>query len=107
MSVRGVAVLALSLALAGTARADKVVLVAGGDNPADGQPATQTRLKLPFGIDFDRAGNLYLVEMAGGESVRKIDPRGVMTRIAGTGKKGDRGDGGPALQAEFNGMHSL
>jgi DNA-binding beta-propeller fold protein YncE len=49
---------------------------------------------------------MFLVEIAG-HRVLKVDGRGVLTRIAGTGAKGDRGDGGPALGAEFNGMHSL
>jgi DNA-binding beta-propeller fold protein YncE len=32
---------------------------------------------------------------------------GNLTTVAGTGKKGDQGDGGPATAAEFNGMHHL
>lgn len=87
--------------------ADRVVLVAGGGNGGDGSPATQAKLTLPFGVDFDRAGNLYLVEMAGGERVRKVDKQGIITTIAGSGEKGYSGDDGLALKAHFNGMHSL
>jgi sugar lactone lactonase YvrE len=45
--------------------------------------------------------------MAGGERVLKLDPAGKLRVFAGTGEKGDSGDGGPALGARFNGMHSL
>lgn len=88
-----------------THAADKVILIAGG-MAGEGGPATQAKLIGPFGVDFDRSGNTFLVEIAG-HRVLKIDRPGVLTRLAGTGMKGDRGDGGPALDAEFNGMHSL
>jgi DNA-binding beta-propeller fold protein YncE len=39
--------------------------------------------------------------------VLRVDAKGILTIVAGTGKKGDGGDGGPAAMAEFNGMHSL
>lgn len=87
-------------------RAERMVLFAGGGNLASG-PATHCQLHTPFGIDFDRAGNSYIVEMAGGERVLKVDVGGNLSVIAGTGEKGDSGDGGPAVQARFNGMHSL
>jgi lysophospholipase L1-like esterase/sugar lactone lactonase YvrE len=81
------------------------VLVAGGSG-AEGGPAAAAKLDGPFGVDFDRAGNAFLVEIAG-HRVLKIDRQGVLTRVGGTGAKGDAGDGGPAMKAEFNGMHSL
>src|SRR5262245_3489832 len=99
--------LTLVLALLGSnLRAEKIAVVAGGGTQTTG-PATNCRLHAPFGIDFDRAGNTFIVEMAGGERVLKVDQRGKLSVIAGTGEKGDRGDGGPAVQAQFNGMHSL
>ncbi len=94
------------LLLASLVHADKVVLVAGGKNSADAVPATEAQLKTPFGLDRDQAGNLYLVEFTG-HRVRKIDGKGVLTTIAGTGEKGYAGDGGPALKAKFDGMHNL
>ena len=86
--------------------APKVVLVAGGGNGGDGTPAVNAKLDTPFGVDFDRAGNLFLVEMTG-QRVRKIGPDGIISTLAGDGTKGDRGDGGPAARAQFNGMHNL
>jgi DNA-binding beta-propeller fold protein YncE len=92
-------------AFATAARADRIVLVAGGGNGTDG-PAQEAMLKMPFGVDSDRAGNLYLVEYQG-QRVRKVDAKGMLSTVAGTGQKGSGGDGGPALQAQFSGMHSL
>src|SRR5438067_13824779 len=74
---------------------EKVVLVAGGGDKDDGSPATEAKLSAPFGVDFYKAGNTYVVEMQPGHSVRKVDTRGRLTTIAGTGAKGDAGDGGP------------
>ncbi len=96
----------LLLAATNAARADKLVLIAGGGSEADKVVATKAKLVDPFGIDFDKAGNFYLVEMTGGR-ILKVDPKGMLTCIGGTGKKGHSGDGGPALDASFNGMHSL
>ncbi len=45
---------------------------------------------------------VYIVEREG-NCVRKVDEKGIMTTIAGTGKKGYSGDGGLALEATFNG----
>jgi sugar lactone lactonase YvrE len=98
--------LATALAWLGSARADNVVLVAGGGDRGSGSPAQFAKLNGPFGVDIDRSGNLYIVEMTGGR-VHKVDERGGLTTVAGTGEKGTRGDGGPAVKAEFNGPHSL
>jgi DNA-binding beta-propeller fold protein YncE len=88
------------------ARADQLVLVAGGGTEKDQVPATKARLIAPFGVDFDKSGNMYIVELTG-ERVLRVDPRGTLTIVGGTGKKGSSGDGGPATSATFNSMHSL
>ncbi|MBI3822590.1 MAG: hypothetical protein HY289_07920 [Planctomycetes bacterium] len=88
------------------AHADKLVRIAGGGTMDNNVPATQAKLIQPFGIDFDKAGNYYLAELQG-QRILKVDPKGNFTILAGTGKKGNSGDGGRALDAAFNGMHSL
>ena len=67
--------------------------------------ASESPLKNPFGVDFDSAGNMYVVELAGGR-VHRIDSDGKLTRIAGDGSESHQGDGGPASAATFNGMHN-
>jgi len=98
---------ALALAFANFARAEKLVLVAGGMEDRTGMPATQARLKEPFGVDFDQAGNLFIIEMAQGNRLLKVDAGGVLTRVAGTGETGGTGDDGAPLKARFNGPHNL
>ena len=103
---RSLAALLLCFCAADFAHADKLFPFAGGGTDKENVPATRAKLVAPFGIDFDRAGNAYLVELNGGRAL-KVDTKGILTILAGTGAKGDSGDGGPARDAVFNGMHSL
>ncbi len=84
----------------------RVALVAGGGMRDNNVPADRAHLQSPFGAELDSAGNLYIVEMVG-QRVLKVDTNGIISVLAGTGEKGSRGDGGPALQAQFNGPHSI
>jgi sugar lactone lactonase YvrE len=84
----------------------RLVLVAGGGTGGDGSKAIDAKLVEPFGIAFDRAGNMYVVEL-GGNAVLKVSARGVLTTCAGTGERADGGDGGPATRARLNGPHGL
>jgi sugar lactone lactonase YvrE len=84
-------------------------LVVGGGaktNWAQPLPPTEAALTAPFGVDFDQKGNLYLVEMTG-HRVRRLEPGGLLSIVAGTGASGSKGDNGPAVNAEFNGIHNL
>jgi hypothetical protein len=96
----------LTFHLASAARADKLVLLAGGGTETNNVPATKAKLDGPFGVDFDSAGNMYIVEFTG-QRLLRVDAKGMLTVLAGTGKKGDSGDDGPAAKATFNSMHSL
>lgn len=107
MTAQTLAISGLLILLTASARADRLVRVAGGGERDDHAPGPETKLTAPFGVDFDRAGNLYLVEMQGGERVRKMGADGVLHILAGTGEGGFAGDGGPARTAQFHGMHSL
>jgi streptogramin lyase len=68
----------------------------------DGGPAAAAQLNQPFHCDLDAAGNLYVAE-AFNHCIRRIDRKtGVITTVAGTGRKGYSGDGGSALKATMN-----
>jgi sugar lactone lactonase YvrE len=66
----------------------------------DGGPATSARLTLPIGVELDAAGNLYFADRDN-QRIRKVDIHGIITTIAGNGREGYSGDGGPATSAEL------
>jgi streptogramin lyase len=68
----------------------------------DGGPAAQAVLPGARAVCVDGRGNTYVCEREG-NAVRKVDARGVITTVAGTGTKGYGGDGGDAARATFNG----
>ena len=73
----------------------------GGDTSGDGGPAVQARLGYPSGVDVDASGNLYIAVLTN-STIRRVDPSGTITTIAGVGGWGFSGDGGPAVQAHLN-----
>jgi sugar lactone lactonase YvrE len=99
--------LLLALVSSSTVLAERIVLVAGGSEERVGLDAKQARLYEPFGVEFDTRGDLFIVEMAAGNRLLRVDAKGVLTHIAGQKTSGDSGDGGPALAAQFNGPHNL
>lgn len=73
----------------------------------DGGPATAARLNEPYEVRFASSGDMYFVEMQNA-IVRKVDQEtGIISTVAGTGKHGFSGDGGPATQATMNRPHSI
>ena len=73
----------------------------------DGAPITGTPLNGPRSIDFDADGNLWLVTRAGNQ-VFKFDLKaGKIHHIAGNGKKGFTGHGGPAKDATLSGPKGI
>src|SRR5579859_4598962 len=67
----------------------------------DGGRATQALLNNPFDLAFDPGGNLCFSDTFN-HCIRRIDARGVISTIAGTGERGFAGDGGPATEAQMN-----
>ena len=66
-----------------------------------------TKPNTPRAIDLDPKGNLYLV-LREGNAVYKVDTKaGKFIHIAGTGEKGNTGDGGPAVKAKLNGPKGI
>ena len=80
-----------------------ITTIAGTGEPGfsgDGGPATEAQLDHPWGIAVDEDGAIYFTTLP--SVVRRIDPSGVITTIAGDGGVGYAGDGGPATEARFN-----
>jgi streptogramin lyase len=73
----------------------------------DGGPAVDAEMNEPYEVRFDRAGNMYVVEMKN-HVVRRIDHKTKkISTIAGVGRQGFSGDGGPAVQATLSQPHSI
>ena len=73
----------------------------------DGARIAGTPLSGPRAVDFDSNGLMWLV-LRDGNAVVTLDlAKGVIHRVAGTGKKGVSGDGGPAALAAFNGPKGI
>jgi hypothetical protein len=71
----------------------------------DGGPATAGQLGAAGDFGFDAAGNLYISEYDNG--VRIVTPNGRIDTLAGIGREGYSGDGGPARAAAFGAPHGL
>lgn len=75
-----------------------------GAYAGDGIPARDASFNLPWQIAVGEDGSVYVADTAD-PRIRKIDPDGEITTIAGTGEYRDRadaaGDGGPATEASF------
>ncbi|MBL7648602.1 MAG: hypothetical protein JNK74_20695 [Candidatus Hydrogenedentes bacterium] len=73
----------------------------------DGRLALDADLNEPYEIRFDDAGNLFVVEMKN-HIVRRIDGKThIITTVAGCGREGFGGDGGPATEALLKQPHSI
>ncbi len=78
----------------------RVESIAGStEGYADGD-RNSAQFNTPSGLCIDRRGNLILADTAN-HRIRKIDPKGEVTTLAGNGEAGLKD--GPALEAQFNG----
>ncbi len=99
-------VVALSLGATGGGQQPKarISTIAGTGQAGysgDGGQAAKAQLDNPFGIVRGPDGALYVCDTMN-HVIRRIARNGVMTTVAGSGKKGYAGDGGIATKAELN-----
>jgi sugar lactone lactonase YvrE len=98
-------ILIILLFLPGVLKAQTIITIAGtgvtgykGDNG----PATACKFYQPTFLCIDASGNLLISDYAN-NVIRKINNKGVITTIAGTGTEGYKGDNGLAISAELGG----
>jgi streptogramin lyase len=92
------------------AKTGKISTIAGtgkaGPTP-DGAPLAGTPLNGPRSLDFDAAGDLWLATREGNQVFRIDLKAGKYRHVAGTGKKGFTGNGGPAREATLSGPKGI
>jgi|SRR6187402_2447480 len=64
-------------------------------------PIASSDVLKPAGMAYDPAGNLYVAD-ARGHVIRRLSTNGTWTTVAGDGRQGFAGDGGPAVAAELD-----
>lgn len=72
----------------------------------DGGPAADAQLSRPYDVRLDSRGNLFVADF-GNHRIRRVSRDGSIASVAGTGKPGYSGDGGPATAARLNGPYAI
>ncbi len=78
----------------------------GRGSGGDGGSATLAKLDNPFGVVRGPDGAIWFCEYDG-QVVRRIAADGTLSTVAGTGRAGYAGDGGPAKEAMFDQPHEV
>lgn len=87
-----------------------IISTVAGSGPGifsgDSGPASLAILSSPSAVFLDDSGNLYIADM-GHSRIRKVDPFGTITTIAGNGTHGFSGDGDLATEASLSGPSAI
>lgn len=86
-----------------------ITTVAGGGNMlGDNGQATKAQLHNPTGVAVDAAGNVYIAD-SGDNRVRKVNAKGIISTVAGTGSPTPSygGDNGAATSAQLNNPYGV
>src|SRR5688572_10289437 len=100
-SCRVLIVMMVSISSAYAQTSHSVSTFAGTGRPgfaANPALATAAQLNNPFGIARGPDGALYVCD-TGNHAIRVVRPDGTLVTIAGNGRPGYAGDGGPAREA--------
>ncbi|MEM7339450.1 MAG: hypothetical protein AAF467_12435 [Actinomycetota bacterium] len=70
-------------------------------NSGDGGQAARAAVGHPYSVVKATDGTVYIGTTGNHHGVRRIDPNGRISTIAGEGRAGHSGDGGPAIEARI------
>ncbi|MGD1051258.1 MAG: hypothetical protein ABR947_09325 [Solirubrobacteraceae bacterium] len=106
---RWAARLLVGAALLGGGVAVALLAISGARSASGGAPArggvaptaVDRPLKRPYGLAAAANGDLYIVDITRDQVLRRL-PSGVFQVVAGNGRRGFSGDGGPAIDAELS-----
>jgi hypothetical protein len=59
------------------------------------------QLNFPHGVSVNSLGNIYIADTLN-HLIRKVTPDGTISTVAGNGRYGFSGDGGPAVAAQLS-----
>jgi uncharacterized protein (TIGR03437 family) len=90
--------LGILLCAPGWAQSYVISTIAGSGAPVTPVTATQASIGDPARVACDAVGNVYFGSL---HSVFEVDASGTLTQVAGNGRAGYTGDGGPATDAQF------
>jgi len=100
----------LALVAAASLGAAEIQTIAGNGRAGysgDKGPATSAQINNPYGLRIGPDGAMYICEI-GSHVIRRVDLKtGIISTFAGTGEKGNSGDGGPAIEARMNEPYEL
>ncbi len=102
--ILSIAIAAVAICNNSSAQAQIIRTFAGNDSlghTGDSGPAYMAQMGTSWGMNMDRAGNIYVADDYLNQ-IRKISTNGVITTIAGVGYPGYSGDGGAATSAHLN-----
>src|SRR5689334_23008291 len=84
---------------------ENIITTVAGNGQAgfsgDGGPASEAGLNMPGSVAVDAKGNVYIADWQN-ERIRKINPAGIISTVAGNGQRGFSGDGGRAVDASLD-----
>lgn len=82
----------------------EVITIAGTGTKGysgDGGKAVDASINNPYGVVQSKSGDIYFCDMDN-HSIRRIDSKGVISTVAGTGKRGNPTEGSQAASADLN-----
>src|SRR5437899_3090857 len=102
-TMRKLVILCAALAFAaGPKRIATIACTGVAGFSGDGAPAVRAQINNPYGLTLGPDGALYFCEVDN-HRVRRLDLKTqVISTVAGNGRAGYSGDGGPAIEASLN-----